>query len=325
MAEPLAFINTRTQTYESLKAKLGLTGASKSKFDALNGHIANTVVLAGELVIIGDVSTSSSTSQEAYLMIKARDIHIGLLTNQVDADDFFLDNFDLLKEVLSYSSIGAGVVSDGWSKHMAAIGKTLEEIEQLHKEFLRTGSETARKKFLAERAILFSKLEGQLARAASYGSGLRHQGSIKRMLGISTKSYLHTGQIVGYAEKVDGVAKAAKLIKSGTYIGTALTVASSGLAIRNACALGREDQCTRAKYVEGASLVLGLGGGATLGYLGGYAATYGCIVVLGAITGGPGALMCSVAGGAIGGWAGGSMGSSMGEKVGEYLYGEIIQ
>ncbi|KPG98190.1 SSU ribosomal protein S2p (SAe) [Pseudomonas sp. RIT-PI-q] len=325
MAEPLAFINSQSQTYESLKAQLGLTGISKSKFDALNSHIANTVVLAGELVIIGDASTSSSTSQEAYLMAKARDIHIGLLTNHVDADDFFLDNFELLQGVLAHGAIGAGVVSDAWSKHMATIKKTLEEIEQLHKEYLRTGSIAARDKFYTERAVLFGKLELQLANVASYGSGLRYQGSIKRMLGISTKRYMSSGEIAGYAEKVSGVARAAKLIKSGTYIGTALTVASSGLEIRNACALGREDQCTRAKYVEGSSLAFGLGGGAAMGYLGGHTATYGCIVVLGTISGGPGALVCSVVGGAIGGWAGGSIGNNMGEKIGEYLYGEIIQ
>ncbi|KAI2673119.1 hypothetical protein [Pseudomonas sp. TNT3] len=324
MAEPLAFINSQTQTYQALKTQLRLTGASNSKFDALNGHIANTVVLAGELVIIGDSSTASCTSQEAYLMAKARDIHIGLLINQVDADDFFLDNFELLKEVLKYSSIGAGVVSDGWSRHMAAIGKTLEEIEALHKEFLRTESLAARKKFIAERAIVFGKLDQQLAKAASYGSGLRYQSSIKRMLGISTKSFLHTGEIAGYAEKVSGVAKAAKLIKNGVYIGTALTVASSGIAIRNACVLGREDECRKAKYVEGSSLAFSLGGGAALGYLGGTAATFGCIVVL-SITTGPGVLVCGVVGGALGGWAGGSLGSELGESFGEYLYDGILQ
>jgi hypothetical protein len=311
IAEPLAFINSRTQSYEALKTQLRLTGAANNKFDVLNGHIANTVVLAGELVIIGDSSTASCTNQEAYLMARARDIHIGLLINQVEADDFFLDSFELLKEVLSYGSIGAGVVSDGWRRHLAAIGKTLDEIEALHKEFLRTESLAARKKFLAERAIVFGKLDQQLARAAAYGSGLRHLGSIKRMLGISTKSFLHTGEIVGYAEKVDGVAKAAKLINSGTYIGMALTVTSSGLSIRNACAQGREDQCTKAKYVEGSSLVGSLGGGVAGGVLGGYPATLGCMLVLGIATGGPGAMICAVAGGAVGGglgarcWGGG--------------------
>jgi len=323
MAEPLAFINSQTQTYQALKTQLRLTGASNSKFDVLNGHIANTVVLAGELVIIGDSSSASCTSQEAYLMAKARDIHIGLLINQVDADDFFLDNFELLKEVLKYSSIGAGVVSDGWSRHVADIGKTLEEIEALHKEFLRTESLAARKKFIAERAIVFGKLDQQLAKAASYGSGLRYQSSIKRMLGISTKSFLHTGEIAGYAEKVDGVAKAAKLIKSGTYIGTALAATSSGLAIKNACALGREEECTRAKYVEGSSLVFGVAGGGVGGFVGGYTATIGCVLVLSIATGGPGALLCGVVGGAIGGFVGGELGSAGGEFVGDYLYGEM--
>jgi hypothetical protein len=152
MSEPLAFINSRTQSFESLKAELRLTGIARSKFDALNSHIANTAVLAGELVIIGDVTTSSSTHQEAYLMSKARDIHIALLTNQVDADDFFLDNFELLQEVLDYGAIGAGAVSDGWSKYMAAIKATLEEIEQAHENYLRSGSITARDKFYSERA-----------------------------------------------------------------------------------------------------------------------------------------------------------------------------
>jgi hypothetical protein len=323
MAVPLAFINSQSQTYASLKAQLGLTGVSKNKFDALNSHIANTVVLAGELVIIGDASTSSSTSQEAYLMAKARDIHIGLLTNHVDADDFFLDNFELLQGMLAHGAIGAGVVSDAWSKHMATIKKTLEEIEQLHKEYLCTGSFAARDKFYTERAVLFGKLELQLANVASYGSGLRYQGSIKRMLGISTKRYMSSGEIAGYAEKVSGVARAAKLIKNGTYIGTALEVASSGLEIRNACALGREDQCTRAKYVEGSSLVGSLVGGAVGGAFGGAIGSTGCYFALGIITGGPGALACVVIGGAVGGWAGGERGGADGEMLGEYLYERV--
>ncbi|KQZ91537.1 MULTISPECIES: hypothetical protein [unclassified Pseudomonas] len=325
MAQPLAFINAQSQTYASLKAQLALTGIAKSKFDALNSHIVNSVVLAGELVIIGDVSTPMSTSEEAYLMARARDIHIGLLTNQVDADDFFLDNYELLQGMLAQGAIGAGVVSDGWSKHMAAIKTTLEEIDQAHKKYLRSGSITARDRFYSERALLFAKLENQLGNVASWGSGLRYQGSIKRMLGISTKSYMSTGEIAGYATKVSGVARAAKLIKRGVYIGVALEVASTGLDIRQACALGREEACTKAKYVEGTSLVLSLGGGTGGGVLGGFAASYGCIAVLGLATGGTGALACSVIGGAVGGWAGGTFGENVGEIVGEYLYSEMAQ
>lgn len=325
MSEPLSFINAHTQTFESLKRSLNLTGVLKSKFNALNGHIANTVVMAGELVIVGDASTSSSTSQEAYLMIKANQIHSGLLSNNVDADDFFLDNFEFIQGMLSKGSIGAGIVSDAWGKHLDRIKASLTDIEALHQKYLRTGSVVDRDKFYLERAHLFSKLEGHLGNLASYGSGLREESSMKRMLGISTKSYLKTGEIAGYAEKVEGVAKAAKFIRRGTYIGTALDVGATALSIKKACSEGREEQCTRAKYVEGSSLVFGVAGGAAVGFIGGTVASLGCIVVLGVASGGPGALVCGVLGGAVGGWAGGEGGGEMGEKFGEYMYGKTLQ
>ena len=77
-----------------------------------------------------------------------------------------------------------------------------------------------------------------------------NKGSIKRTLGISTKSYLHTGEIAGYADKVARVGKAARLIKNGSYIGVALGVGATGLEIQKACTLGREDECSRAQFVE---------------------------------------------------------------------------
>lgn len=102
---------------------------------------------------------------------------------------------------------------------------------------------------------LFMKLEEQLNKLAAYGSGLRNRGSVKRVLEISTKSYLHTGEIAGYAEKIAGISRAANLIKKGTYIGLGLDVASTGLSIHHACTFGRPEDCRKAKYVEGVSLV----------------------------------------------------------------------
>ncbi|MNN18152.1 hypothetical protein D3C81_1313570 [compost metagenome] len=227
--------------------------------------------------------------------------------------------------MLAHSALGAGVVSDAWSKHLEAIRKSLLDIEKLHNEYLRTGSPAARDKFYVERAVLFGKLGSQLDNVAAYGAGLQQQGSIKRMLGISTRSFLHKGEIDGYASKISGVAKAAKIVKKGTYIGTALDVAATALSIQKACSLGREEQCRKAKYVEGSSLVGGLAGGAGGGAAGGYAAVQGCIIVLGIATGGPGTLVCGVVGGAVGGWAGGKIGQSGGEQFGEYLYGEYTK
>ncbi|WP_238539303.1 hypothetical protein [Pseudomonas sp. GM55] len=143
------------------------------------------------------------------------------------------------------------------------------------------------------------------------------------MLGISTKSYMSTGEIAGYAQKVSGVARAAKLIKRGAYIGVALDVASAGLSIRQACALGREDECTKAKYVEGSSLAGSLVGGGVIGGFAGQAAIVGCMLVLGIASGGSGAIACGVVGGAVGGIEGGLLGEMVGERVGEFLYETI--
>jgi len=325
MSQPQVFTNTRTQTFESLRAGLHLTGTANRKFTALNSHISNSVVLAGELVILGDLSTPSSTSQEAYIMTKAHEVHIALLSNNVGADDFLLDNFELLQGMLAYGSLGAGIVSEAWSKHLEAVRQSLLDIEKLYNEYLLAGSPTARDKFFAERALLFGKLGSQLENVAAYGAGLQHQGSIKRMLGISTKSFMHKSEIDGYAEKIGGVAKAANFVKKGTYIGTALDVTSSALNIHKACSLGRKDLCKKASYVEGSSLVFGLGGGALGGAAGGVGASAGCVVVLGIATGGPGALVCGVVGGAVGGWAGGKLGAGLGEQFGEFLYGSATQ
>ncbi|AEJ15260.1 MULTISPECIES: hypothetical protein [Pseudomonas] len=324
MSEARSFINPQAQSYESLKAGTPMSANQRAKFDVLNAHIVNSVVVGGELVIVGDPSTPSCTSHEAYLMAEAAGIHHQLEINGAGVDDFFLDNYEMLKGLLSHTSMGAGVVSDGWSRYLDAIKRTLEEIEILHREYLKNGTLKARDEFYAKRMALFMKLEGQLNNMAAYGSGLQNKGSVKRALEISTKSYLHTGEIAGYAEKIAGVSKAASLIKKGTYIGLGLDVASTGLSIHHACTFGRSEDCRKAKYVEGVSLVGSTGGSIAGGSIGGFLGGTGCVLFLGVTTGGPGALACTVIGGAVGGAAGGSVVGDIGEMFGELLY-EVTQ
>ena len=324
MSEARSFINPQAQSYESLKAGTPMSANQRVKFDVLNAHIVNSVVVGGELVIVGDPSTPSCTSHEAYLMAEAAGIHHQLEINGAGVDDFFLDNYEMLKGLLSHTSMGAGVVSDGWSRYLDAIKRTLEEIEILHREYLKNGTLKARDEFYAKRMALFMKLEGQLNNMAAYGSGLKNKGSVKRALEISTKSYLHTGEIAGYAEKIAGVSKAASLIKKGTYIGLGLDVASTGLSIHHACTFGRSEDCRKAKYVEGVSLVGSTGGSIAGGSIGGFLGGTGCVLFLGVTTGGPGALACTVIGGAVGGAAGGSVVGDIGEMFGELLY-EVTQ
>lgn len=320
MSEARAYLNLKLQNYHRLKSDLALTGHSLEKFDVLNAHIANTVVRNGELIIIGDPTTASCTSQEAWMMRQAAIVHVGLMRNGQGVDNFFLDNFETLKTLIAHASMGAGVVSEGWSRHLKAIEATLMDIETLHKRHLGSGTMTARDQFYAKRAALFMKLDEQLNKLAAYGSGLRNKSSIKRTLGISTKSYLHTGEIAGYANKVAGVAKASSLIKQGAYVGVALEVAATGLDIHKACTLGRQEDCTRAKYVDGGALIGGLAGGAAGGYVGGTILAPVLCAAVGLSTAGTGGLLCAVVIGSAGAAYGGDLGKEQGELYGELLY-----
>ncbi|MGE7993007.1 hypothetical protein ACQKPE_18610 [Pseudomonas sp. NPDC089554] len=323
MSEARSFINQQAQTYESLKADTHMNANQRAKFDVLNAHIVNSVVFPGELVIVGDPSTPSCTAHEAFLMGKAAGIHLDIELHGGGIDGFFLENFELLQSLLSHAAMGAGAATDGWARHMDAIKKTLEQIEQLHGAHLSQGQVRARDEFYAKRKALFVSLDEQLGKATAFGSGLRNSASIKRMLGISTKSYLETGEISKYSEKVAGVAKASNLIKKGAYIGLALDVAATGLAIQRACVLGREEECRKAKFVLGSGLVGGAGGSVAGGAVAGTAAIGLCSIVFGIPTVGTGAIACSVVGGAAGAKYYGEKGKERGEQWGEILYERV--
>lgn len=325
MSEVNSFINPRMQNYSYLKSNLQLGKNSRAKFDILNAHIINTVVLPGEIVIIGDGSTPSCTAEEAFYMKIASDTHFALMANGSQVDGFLVENHEFLTQILGYSALGIGTVGDAWSKHIEGIKRTLEDIDAAHNEHLRNGASQSREAFYAKRKILFGKLEGQLKSFASYGSGLRNQGSIKNMLGISTKSYLHAGVISGYAEKISGVAKASDLIKKGTYVGIGLDIAATSASIYSACSSGRETECRKSKYVEGGKLSGSLGGGAVGGAAGGVLGVTSCAVAFGIVTGGAGAFACALVGGGLGGWAGGTLAGKGGEALGEIIYEHATQ
>src|ERR1700712_597106 len=247
MSKPYVFINDRIQTYFTLKARVG----GGAKFNVLNAHIRNVVVMPGQLVIVSDGSTGTLTAEETELMNLARNVH-----RQVKgAGSQLIENYDLLQNMLSYGSLGIGAATGSWGKHPEGVKQTLEEIERLYKLSLARGTPIARQEFINQRRALFAALDKQLEGIARWGTGLRKKGPLKKMLGLSTKSYLHTGEIQGYAEGVGRIAKVAKLLKLGTPVGIGLSTFSSYLEIREACSLGREEMCTRAKYVQSGKLV----------------------------------------------------------------------
>jgi hypothetical protein len=305
------FINDQVESYHAIKSKVD----GGAKFDKLNAYIYNTLVMAGQLIVVGDESTSRVSPDEQEMVRLAYGTYHSLTQTMGDLQGDVVKNYDLLQKVLGYSSLGIGSATGAWENHLKGVEKTLQDIEKLHQLALKRGTPIARQEFINQRRVLFAKLDGQLEGIARFGTGMHNKGSIKKMLGISTKSYLHTPELRGYTERLGNIAKASRLMKAGTPIGIALNAYSTHLEIEEACSTGREELCTRAKFVEGSKLVGGVGGG----YVGGLLGTYACYIVLGALSG-PGALACTIVAAGVGGFGGGLIGECAMEKVGTKLY-----
>ena len=194
MATPYSFINPRMQTYQGLKSSVSLAGKPLAKFDILNAHIRDSVVLAGELVIIGDSTTQSCTSQEAYLMKKATEVHHMLLINGMEGDSYIVENYDFLQDVIDRTSIATGVVSDGWSRHLKSIESSLEEINALYKSHMSSGKLQNRELFFQKRALLEANIQKQLSSVASTGSGLGRNTASKTCWACRPKAIRNTAK-----------------------------------------------------------------------------------------------------------------------------------
>lgn len=319
------YINDRLTDYLSLKSRLIGSAPGRQRadhFDVLNRHLRHGLVKPGQLVIIPEPYSVTCSLEEAWLVR-----HAEAISRELDARvaTQVVNNYDLLQSLLGYGSLGVGSATSAWARHLDEVAQTLKEIERLHQRLKSGGLD--RDAFLRQRKTLLGQLDTQLQGAARFGTGLRGNQALKKILGISTKSYLHKGEITGYAQRMRGIAQVSKWLGNGTYVGLALDVGVAGLEIKEACVEGREAQCRRAKYVEAGKL----GGGVVGAYVGGTVgvkiARLGCKVFLGVVAKGNGDLACAVIGGAAVGYTGGTLfgagGAFLGGQI-EEIDGDLI-
>ena len=316
-----SYINERATDYHSLKSRMmgnTLSRPRSDHFDVLNRHLRPGLVAPGQLVIIPDSHRVSCSVEEAWLMRHAEEVRRHLELNAA-AGTAMIANYDLLQSFMANASIGVGSATSAWARHLDEVAQTLEETARLHQRLKDGGLDRAA--FVQHRQALFRRLEVQLQGAARFGTGLQGNESLKKVLGLSTKSYLHKGEIAGYAMRMREIAQMSKWLGKGTYVGLALDVGVAGLEIKEACVEGREAQCRRAKYVETGRFVGGVLGAAGGGALGAELTRRACTIFLGVATRGSGALTCAIVGGAAGGYAGGNLGGAGGELLG----GKVIE
>jgi len=315
MARAFAFINDQTQTYSWYREKL-TSPAARQKFDRLNPYNRHDAVRPGQVLIYGDDSSSQCTFEEEQMSWLARDIRHAFLGSSFPIREETIKNYDVLQRIFTYGSIGIGSATGAWKSHLGQVENTLKDINSTYQRW-RSGV-LSKDLFIAERKVLFATLDEKLRGIGRWGTGLKNNSTIKNMLGYSSKSFLHTGELRDYAKRVQHLGNMARHLSNGTFVGVALDIGAGALEIEEACSVGRKEQCTKAKFIEVGKMVVGIPSAVRAG-----GAAVSLCVKLAAPSRGGSLLVCGIAAGAAAGWAAGKGGSAFGEFVGNMLYESV--
>jgi hypothetical protein len=283
---------------------------------------------AGEIVVLGDPENfTACTREEADLMATAAQVRDTLKQLSIEEANFMMRHQGEIAGLLGNASLSMGVGQVMLSKGLREVEDILRHIEALHQREFRLHGHLKSPEFFAARRQLLNKLDVNLKTAfLNKALGLGSYDTLRRDLGISTKSVVHhwskaggAGQIAGYATHLDEVARVSKYLKYGGYVGIALGGTASALKVKEVCSSGDVQACERVRFTEAGGFAGGVAGGIAGANVGGYAAYIGCGAV-GVATGGVGGVICGlilIGGGSL---AGTMMGSGIGEVFGEVVY-----
>ncbi|SDV12266.1 hypothetical protein [Pseudomonas mucidolens] len=325
--EPGFYVVPKSTTADKLEAQLftSRNPAVIAKFKTLNPYLDQ--VKAGQLIVLSDPNNLRCTREEAYLMAAAEKVNTALQTLTPEEADFMARHRDEIESFLKHGSTSIGTGVAVFDSNLDSVKNTLRDIEALHQStFLRDGHLRS-PEFFVERKRLFGQLDTHLTRFTKKSIGFPDHPNLKSALGISNRSLVHRwtkagapDQIPGYATHMDGIAKAAKYVKYGGWLGTAIGGGASYIKIQDVCGASNTEACKKVKFTETGSFAGGVAGGAAVGLaLTGSTAAAMC-VALGVPTGGLATLACGVVVVGAGSFVSGTIGGALGEEMGEVVY-----
>jgi len=327
-AEPGFHIVQQSMSRDALEASLfeKPTQAVLDKFRTLNPQLSNGAK-PGHLVVLSDPKNLQCTREEAVLMEAASKVNDVLGPLSAEEASFLHRHRDEIETFLAQGSTSIGIGQSMFAKNLEDVKNVLRDIELLHQRAFQTDGNLRSPEFFAERKRLLAQLNTQLTSMTRKGIGFPDHPDLKSALGISSRSLVHQwtkagapGQIPGYATHFQGVAKAAKVIKYGGWIGTAVGGGASYLKVQDVCTAGNTEACARIKYTETGSFAGGVVGGAAAGAALTAPVVGGLCVGLGVPTGGLATLACGIIAVAVGSYAAGTLGGLGGEMTGEVIY-----
>jgi len=325
--EPGFYVVPKSVSREALEATLFPAPDPQvmRKFRALNPR--RDVVKAGSMIVLSDPNNLQCTREEALLMETATWVNEVLEPLSVDEADFMARHRAEIETLLTQGSTAIGVGTAIFARNLQDVNNLLRDIEALHqRSFLRDGHLRS-PDFFAERQQLLARLDTHLTTMTRKGIGLPDHPNLKSALGISSRSLVHrwtkagsAGQIPGYSTHIAGVSRAAKIVKYGGWVGTAIGGGASYMKVQDVCTAGNVEACEKVKFTESGSFAGGVIGGAVVGsILTGSTAGAICLA-LGVPTAGTGTLVCGLVVVGVGSLAAGAAIGKVGEQVGEIIY-----
>lgn len=327
LQEPGFYIMPKSITADQLKAALSPSPSPGvlEKFESLNPGLGE--VKAGAMIVLSDPNNFQCTREEALLVEAAAQTNKALEPLSADEADFMQRHREEIQSFLALGSTATGVGVAMFSRNLDDIKNILRDIEALHQRAFVKDGHLRSPEFFSERKRLLAQLDSHLTSLVRKGIGLPDHPNLKSALGISSRSLVHRwtqagapGQIPGYATHIQGVAKAAKVMKYGGWVGTAIGGGASYLKVQNVCAAGNAQACEKVKFTETGSFVGGVGGGALVGAVLSGTAVTGLCVALGVPTLGAATLACAVVAVGAASATGGIVGGAAGEWAGEKIY-----
>jgi len=278
---------------------------------------------AGEIFVLGSASSGFSCSpMEAELIMVAEKARVSLAVLSDEEANFMMRHIGEIAGVLSGASLSMGVGKDMLERGLGQVKDTLKGIEALHQQQFVLHGHLNSAEFFAKRKELYQHLGAQLRTGfLNKTLNLGSYDTLRRDLGISTKSLVHhwkkagvPGQIPGYATHLDEVTKMSNYLKYGGYAAIGLGAGASYLKVQEACRAGETEACKRIRFTETGSFSGGLAGGAAGAWLTGKAAKAVCAV-------GPyGKIFCGIVMVGSGSLAIGKAGEKMGGLFGDVIY-----
>lgn len=262
-------------------------------------------VKPGQILIVADPANQNQVYQLNHIIMAKQKVNAALATTDENVAAFLNKNYQHIAALTSLGEKVVGTAGEAGERYFHQIESILVKIEQTYQNQFRTQGTLIGQQFYTERNALFVQLKPLLKGIGRLSLNIDRYDSIKRALGLSTRSIIHewstvgVGTIPGYASYIIRSAKAASFMKAGGWVALGLSFMNTTNDVYHACTTGREGECAKVavkKYsMFGAGIVGGINGGTYGGLLG-----ESLCLTLGAATAGTGALVCSIAGAVAG-------------------------